>query len=79
MKKILVPFVFFWLVTSGLFAQHIIQGRVFDENKEPVIGASVLINGTRNGTVTDFDGNFQLNSSKEYPIVISKSIRARRN
>ena len=61
------------LLSGGIFAQHIVQGRVFDENKEPVIGASILINGTRNGTVTDFDGNFQLNSSKEYPIVITVS------
>ncbi len=60
-------------MASSIFAQNVIQGRVFDENKEPVIGASILINGTRNGTVTDLDGNFQLNSSKDYPILVTVS------
>ena len=38
-----------------------VKGRVIDANGEPVIGASVLEKGTTNGTITDFDGNFQLN------------------
>ena len=37
-----------------------IKGRVIDAKGEPVIGASVLEKGTTNGTITDFDGNFQL-------------------
>ena len=38
-----------------------IKGRVIDANGEPIIGASVLEKGTTNGTITDMDGNFQLN------------------
>ena len=38
-----------------------IKGRVIDANGEPVIGASILEKGTTNGTITDMDGNFQLN------------------
>ena len=37
-----------------------VTGTVFDTNNEPVIGASVLEQGTSNGTVTDFDGQFVL-------------------
>lgn len=44
-----------------------ITGRVLDNNGEPIIGASVVEQGTKNGTVTDIDGNFVLNSSKENP------------
>ena len=44
-----------------------ITGCVLDNNGEPIIGASVLEQGTKNGTVTDIDGNFVLNSSKENP------------
>lgn len=40
-----------------------VLGKVVDENGEPVIGATVLEKGTTNGTVTDFDGNFNLNVS----------------
>ncbi len=37
------------------------KGNVKDATGEPVIGASVLVKGTTNGTITDFDGNFELN------------------
>ena len=36
------------------------SGVVLDAVGEPVIGASVLVKGTTNGTITDLDGNFQL-------------------
>ena len=35
-----------------------ITGKVVDVAGEPIIGASVLVKGTTNGTITDFDGNF---------------------
>ena len=49
--------VFFALDVS---AQTTISGHVKDETGEGVIGASVMVKGTSNGTVTDFDGNFSL-------------------
>lgn len=36
------------------------KGNVKDAAGEPVIGASVVVKGTTNGTITDFDGNFEL-------------------
>lgn len=61
-----------------------ITGRVLDNNDEPIIGASVLEQGTKNGTVTDIDGNFTLNSSKETPVLdisylgfLSQQVKAR--
>ena len=41
-------------------AQTTINGQVKDETGDGVIGASVVVKGTSNGTVTDFDGNFSL-------------------
>ena len=41
-------------------AQATINGHVKDEAGDGVIGASVVVKGTSNGTVTDFDGNFSL-------------------
>ena len=50
------------LVTAWAFAQTTVQGTVIDAaNGEPIIGASILEIGTTNGTITDFDGNFELN------------------
>ncbi|QDH81086.1 TonB-dependent receptor [Echinicola soli] len=45
---------------SQVFGQQQISGRVLDENGEGLPGASVLVVGTANGTVTDLEGNFQL-------------------
>ena len=41
-----------------------ITGTVFSaEDNEPIIGASVVVKGTQNGTVTDIDGNYTLSVS----------------
>ena len=37
-----------------------VSGSVVDKNGEPIIGASVKIVGTSNGSVTDLDGNFKI-------------------
>lgn len=42
-----------------------ISGVVKDEQGEAVIGASVLVKGTTNGTVTDFNGKFELQNVTE--------------
>jgi len=44
-------------------AQTTVTGNVVDNNGETVIGATVLEEGTTNGTVTDIDGNFSLSVS----------------
>ena len=42
-----------------------------DTTGEPVIGANVLVKGTTNGTITDFDGNFMLNVPKDAILSVS--------
>ena len=44
-------------------------GVVKDASGESVIGASVVVKGTTNGTITDFDGNFSLNGVKKGDII----------
>ena len=41
------------------------KGVVIDKTGETVIGASVVVKGTTNGTITDFDGNFTLTNVKK--------------
>lgn len=43
---------------TAAFAQQKVSGTVVDQNGEPVIGASVMVRGTTNGTVTDVDGKY---------------------
>ena len=52
------------LLMPGLsFAQNLrVEGKVLDEQGEALIGAGVVIQGTRTGTITDLDGNFVLPS-----------------
>lgn len=48
------------------------SGVVKDATGEPVIGASVIVKGTTNGTITDFDGNFNLSGvDKGATLVVS--------
>lgn len=46
-------------------------GTVKDESGKPVVGASVLIEGTATGTITDADGRFVINAPKGSKILIS--------
>ncbi len=52
-------------------AQQKVQGTVIDDLGEPLMGATVAVKGTSNGTVTDLDGNFQLDAPKGATLVIS--------
>ena len=60
----------FLLIVGSLSAQNV-QVNVKDATGEAVIGASVIEQGTQNGGVTDFDGNFTINLKAGKPIVIS--------
>ena len=72
MFKVLFTLVIGLFLSVGAFAQQItVNGIVKDTTGEPVIGANVLVKGTTNGTITDFDGNFQLSANKGDIIVIS--------
>lgn len=42
-----------------------VTGQILDENGEPVPGATVMVKGRANGTSTDIDGKFTLNSVRE--------------
>ena len=53
------------LLTSLSYAQTILQGRVMNEEKEPLVGANVLIPNTSRGTLTDVDGQFSLKLNPE--------------
>lgn len=47
-------------MSANGFAQTVIKGNVTDNTGEPIIGASVIEQGTNTGGVTDLDGNFTI-------------------
>ncbi|GAB6123719.1 SusC/RagA family TonB-linked outer membrane protein [Dysgonomonas termitidis] len=48
-----------------------ITGTVFDEKRESIIGASVSVKGTTNGTITDIDGKFSIDVNESDILTIS--------
>ena len=49
------------MLSSGLaMAQTRISGTILTAEGDPVVGASVLVVGTKTGTVTDVDGHYWL-------------------
>ena len=56
-------FVVLMLSSSLIFAQDTISGSVSDADNNPIPGATIVVEGTNTGVVTDFDGNYQINAS----------------
>lgn len=50
---------------------QIIRGTVVDQSGDPVIGASILEKGARNGVITDLDGKFSISVNRDATLVIS--------
>ena len=48
-----------------------VEGIVQDKDGEPVVGAAILIEGTKSGSITDVDGRFVLSASKGNKLVVS--------
>lgn len=71
-SKFLLLWVVGMLLSVQVFAQGLtVKGVVKDNTGMGVIGANILVKGTTNGTITDFDGNFTLEAKKGDVIVIS--------
>lgn len=69
-KKFIATCSLFLLLTSPVFAQNNVSGRVYDSNNEPVIGATVIVKNTTKGTTTDFDGNYSLQNVGEEDVLV---------
>lgn len=72
MKRILLVTAFLTLLSSAVFAQsRTVSGQVTSrEEPEGIPGVNVLIKGTTNGTVTDFDGNYTLSIPSGNDVVL---------
>ena len=67
----------FWTGVLMIFSfmvyaqERIVTGKVYDSSGESIIGASVMVQGTMQGVVTDIDGAFQLKVQPSQSLVIS--------
>ena len=71
LQKPLMALFLLCLFPLGALAQSLIKGTVKDVAGEPIIGASVKVQGTKAGVITDFDGNFSIQAGNNATLVIS--------
>ena len=69
LSRIMMAFAVIVLSALPALAQITVTGTVTDKAGEPLIGASVLVVGTQNGSATDIDGNFTLKNVAEGAII----------
>ena len=72
MKTLQKKLLFFLLILPlGILAQSTLKGTVLDgANSGPLPGANVIVEGTSNGTTTDFDGNFTISNIKKGDVLV---------
>lgn len=58
------------ILNISVYAQTTVSGLVIDNNREPVIGATVLVKGTSTGTATDFEGRFTVKAPNENSMLV---------
>ena len=63
MRKYLTMVVLLIMSIPMFAQQHSVKGTVVDQNGQPIIGMTVMEQGTQNGTTTDIDGNYQITLS----------------
>ena len=51
-----------------------ISGTVVDDSGQPLPGANIIVTGTSTGTVTDFDGGFNLTVNQNLPFTVQASM-----
>ena len=71
LQKPLMALFLLCLFPLGALAQSLIKGTVKDVSGDPIIGASVKVQGAKGGTITDFDGNFSLQADNNATLVIT--------
>jgi|AntRauTorckE5430_2_1112549.scaffolds.fasta_scaffold01793_3 iron complex outermembrane receptor protein len=60
------------LCSHVIYGQNQVNGLVYDNSNEPLIGVNVQEKGTSNGAVTDIDGKYSINISK-FPATLTFS------
>ena len=68
--KSFLTFLTLFLSLSVFSQAAIVKGTVVDETGMPLLGATIIVEGTTNGVTTDFDGNFLINVKKDNAVLV---------
>ncbi len=58
-------------LANSPLADILVKGRVIDEDNNPLVGVSVIVQGSSRGTLTDANGNFELNAPEDAVLAFS--------
>lgn len=73
--KGILTFIICLLTSSLVIGQNSVSGMVTDSDSgEALIGVNILVEGTVSGTITNFDGTYELSSEQELPITLVYSL-----
>ena len=73
-KRFITALLVLLLIGVQAFAQSEVSGKVTDQSGEPLVGVNVLVKGTTNGTMTDYNGNWNLNNIRQGAVLVFSSI-----
>ena len=71
LQKPLMALFLLCLFPLGAMAQSVVKGTVNDEAGEPIIGATVKVQGTQKGSITDFNGSFSVEAASNATLEVS--------
>tara|TARA_B100001057_G_scaffold86701_1_gene82627 strand:+ start:28 stop:357 length:330 start_codon:yes stop_codon:yes gene_type:complete len=61
----------FLVFSNFIFAQSEVSGNISDSEGNPIPGVTIIIDGTTNGTTSDFDGNYSISVSSDQSLQFS--------
>ena len=70
LKTTVIFALFLGMVNISFGQQTSITGKVTSEMEGPIPGATVVVKGTQNGTVTDFEGNYTISADPQTDVLI---------
>ncbi|MBR5661296.1 MAG: TonB-dependent receptor [Bacteroidales bacterium] len=73
-KRFITTLLALLLIGAQAFAQTSVSGKVTDSSGEPLVGVNVLVKGTTTGTMTDYNGNWNLNNIRQGAVLVFSSI-----
>ena len=73
-KRFITVMLALLFIGAQVFAQTAVSGKVTDQSGEPLVGVNVLVKGTTNGTMTDYNGNYNLSNVRQDAVQVFSSI-----
>lgn len=73
-SHLLLPALLLIFSSNFTSAQTLLKGNIIDAgNGDPLIGANIIVKGTTDGNITDYDGYFEVKTASDFPLTLVAS------